>query len=59
LIKELPSSFLNQLMIVTQPSHLQAAAGRELEPEERNVIRAGIVRQHMEKYTSNNQAGTA
>ena len=59
LIKELPSSFMNQLMIVTQPSHLQAAAGRELEPEERDVIRAGIVRQHMEKYTSNNQAGTA
>lgn len=59
LIKELPSSFMNQLMIVTQPSHLQAAAGHELEPEERNVIRAGIVRQHMEKYTSNNQAGTA
>ena len=52
LIKELPSSFMNQLMIVTQPSHLQAEAERELEAEERDVIRARIVRQHMEKYAA-------
>ncbi len=47
LIRKVTPRFLNQLMVVTQPSHLQAAAGRALEPEERDVRRAEMVRQKL------------
>lgn len=36
---------LNELMIMVQPGHLQALQGRFVEPAERDVIRAEIVRQ--------------
>ena len=47
LVGGLSSSFLNQLMIATQPSHLRAEAGRALEPEERDLRRADLVRRRM------------
>lgn len=36
---------LNKLMVFTQPAHLEQAAGRDLEPEERDAHRAAYVRQ--------------
>ena len=36
---------LNELMVLVQPGHLQALKGRFVEPAERDVIRAEIVRQ--------------
>ena len=45
LIKSISPGFMNQLMIITQPSHLQALAGKVLEAEERDVQRADLVRQ--------------
>lgn len=53
LIDEFPSSFMNQLMLITQPSHLQAEAGRELTPEERDVRRATLVRQRIAALKAN------
>ena len=47
LVREVTPRFLNQLMVVTQPSHLQAAAGRALEPDERDVRRAEMVRRKL------------
>ena len=47
LLQGLPSSFLNHLMIATQPSHLRAGAGRTLSPEERDLRRADLVRAKM------------
>jgi len=41
------SGFINQLMIITQPSHLQAEAGVDLSPEERDVRRADVVRRRL------------
>jgi len=35
---------LNELLIRTQPAHIQLATGREMEQRERNVIRADYVR---------------
>ena len=35
---------LNEILIRTQPAHIQLAAGREMEQRERNVIRADYVR---------------
>jgi protein arginine kinase len=47
LIDTVPSGFMNQLMIATQPAHLQAECGRELSAEERDVRRASLVRQRL------------
>ena len=44
LIDGLPLGFINQLMIVTQPSHLQAESRAELSSVERGVRRAELVR---------------
>lgn len=35
---------LNELMVTTQPSHLQRLSGRRLDPSERDVLRASVVR---------------
>ena len=35
---------LNEVLIRTQPAHVQLAAGKELEQRERNVLRAELVR---------------
>jgi protein arginine kinase len=39
---------LNELLVRTQPAHLQQWAGREMEPRERNVVRAEFVRDLIE-----------
>ena len=41
------SNILNELMVLTQPSHLQHFAGRALEPSERDELRASMVRRKM------------
>ena len=47
LMGKMSSGFINQLMIITQPSHLQAEAGVDLSPEERDVRRADVVRRRL------------
>ena len=47
LVSGLSSSFLNHLMIATQPSHLRAEAGRDLKAGERDLRRADLVRRRM------------
>lgn len=44
LIDGLPLGFINQLMIITQPSHLQAESRTTLSPADRDVRRAERVR---------------
>ena len=45
LITDVAIKTLNQLMVWTQPSHLQKRAEKKMEPAERDVFRAGFVRQ--------------
>ena len=40
---------LNELLIRTQPAHIQLALGREMEQRERNVVRAEYVRNLLDK----------
>jgi len=40
---------LNELLIRTQPAHIQLASGREMDQRERNVIRADYVRKLLDK----------
>ena len=47
LMDKMSSAFINQLMIITQPSHLQADAEADLSPEERDVRRAELVRRRL------------
>ncbi|HOO78219.1 MAG TPA: protein arginine kinase [bacterium] len=44
MLPELPTETVNDLFIVTQPAHLQALAGRDLEPPARDSYRASLVR---------------
>ncbi len=55
MIKNVSSSFMNHLMIITQPSHLRVETGQILKPEERDVRRASLVRQRMAEQTSQGQ----
>jgi protein arginine kinase len=43
---------LNELLVRSQPAHLQKAVGREMEPRERNVVRADYVRNLLEHGTA-------
>jgi protein arginine kinase len=42
-----PLAALNQMLIVTQPAHLERLHGGELTPAERNVYRAQLVRERL------------
>ena len=47
LIDELEASAVNEMFIQTQPAHLQKLKGRPLETTERNVVRAGFLREKL------------
>jgi protein arginine kinase len=44
---------LNELLIRTQPAHIQLAGGREMEQRERNVVRAEYVRKLLDTNAAN------
>ena len=58
-LKGVPSSFMNQIMITTQPAHLQAEAQRALEPSERDLRRAELVRRKLAELTVDTEGGAA
>ena len=43
---------LNELMVLTQPAHLQRTAGRSLKPDERDLLRAEFVRKRMSSLSN-------
>ena len=45
ILPEVPVAVLNALLVRTRPANLQSLAGRELEPVERDCLRAGLVRE--------------
>ena len=47
IIENVSYRFMNHLMIETQPSHLQTHAGESLKPEDRDIVRAQMVRERM------------
>ena len=58
-LKGVPSSFMNQIMITTQPAHLQAEAQRALDPVERDLRRAESVRRKLAELTVDTEGGAA
>lgn len=47
LVDDVPAGLLNALMVLTKPSHLQHRAGRTLESQERDSMRADLVRSRL------------
>lgn len=47
IIKDITRSRLNELFIFIQPAHLQKLEGRKLTPQERDVKRAGLIREKL------------
>ena len=47
LIKNIPRSTINNLMIITQPAHLQRYYSKVLDPSERDVKRANLIREKL------------
>jgi protein arginine kinase len=48
IIKNLKTGLVNNLFIITQPAHLQKFKGKRLTEEERDYIRAAILREKLE-----------
>jgi protein arginine kinase len=49
LINELPANIMNELMVMTQPGFLQQFAGGKLSADERDIRRAEMIRERLEK----------
>lgn len=47
LINDIEMKTLNELFILTLPGHLQKLEGKELDPVQRNIIRASIIRKRL------------
>ena len=55
-----PLRTLNELLVLSQPAHLQRGQGGELSPAERNIVRAQLVRERLaaaERETRANPQG--
>ncbi len=52
-----PLAVVNELLVFTQPAHLQRGAGRALEAPERNLLRAELVRARLEHAISETGEG--
>ena len=47
ILDDLPLSIVDELLLLTQPAHLQSLEKRVLSPEERDVVRARLVRERL------------
>jgi protein arginine kinase len=47
LIRDVPLQIINELFLYSQPGHLQKLAGRSMEPAERDVYRAALIRKRL------------
>jgi len=53
LLDDIPLDTVNQLFLDIQPGHLQRIEGRSLFPEERDVVRANLLRSRLQKNGQN------
>jgi protein arginine kinase len=49
-ILNIPYALLNELMILIQPAHIQKGAHKSLEPRERDILRACILREKLKPF---------
>ncbi len=48
LLSDIRISRVNELFILTQPAHLQKLEGKDLDPQDRDVVRAQFLRKHLQ-----------
>jgi protein arginine kinase len=46
-LETVPLAVISELFVFTQPAHLQKRAGKELSPEERDIVRAEFIRERL------------
>ncbi|MEI6972487.1 MAG: protein arginine kinase [bacterium] len=51
IVHDVSASTIRELMLLTQPGHMQIMMGRELSPEERDQLRARMVRDKLRKMS--------
>jgi protein arginine kinase len=49
ILKGLPIGVVNELFLFAQPAHLQKMEGREMKPEERDIVRADYIRRRLKE----------
>ena len=49
-LEKVDPMIVNRLFILTRPAHLQKREGRELSPQERDMVRADFLRDSLAKY---------
>lgn len=52
LIKDIKREALNELVVAIRPAHLQKKVGREMEPLERDIIRAQVIKERFNSIAS-------
>ena len=57
IIKDLPLMLVNELLLLSQPAHLQKFSGRDMEAVERDTVRAELVRGKIERALSADGSG--
>ena len=51
IVRNLTVGKINEIMLLTQPGHLQKTAGKDLTPEERDELRSATVRRHLARVS--------
>ncbi|MDH4222789.1 MAG: protein arginine kinase [candidate division Zixibacteria bacterium] len=46
-IKEIPLGLINQILLISFPAHLQKYLNKEMEPNERDILRAELIREKL------------
>lgn len=49
ILQQVGRATINELFVITQPAHLQKLTGKKLGPNERDVVRADLVREKLKK----------
>ena len=49
MIDKMDRILVNKMFIITQPAYLQKLEGRKLKPSERDIVRADLIRENLEK----------
>ncbi|MBD3425729.1 MAG: protein arginine kinase [Candidatus Omnitrophica bacterium] len=49
MVSDLSVADVNEIMLITQPAHLQKVTGRDLAPSQRDIARADLIRERLDK----------
>lgn len=52
-IKDIPLSLINQILLISFPAHLQKYFDRQMEPNERDILRAELIREKINEQVEN------